>query len=181
MAELRPFLDRIDREAGGVDHRLGLVGVDRADRVDDRAAGPSALGRRAEEVELKLGERRRAPAQVGPRSEDSQARARRVDEGPVEAGQLRRQREPVGVDDAHVRGAEPGDVLLELACPRLVHLDGRHVAREHRRLPAGRSAEIEHALPLLRADDEAGELRAAALRPDPALGEGACSSTRSTA
>ena len=34
-------------------------------------------------------------------------------------------------------------------------------------LPPGRRAEIEHALPVPRADTEAGELRAAALRPDP--------------
>ena len=39
-------------------------------------------------------------------------------------------------------------------------------------LAAGRGAEVEHALAVLRADDEAGELRAAALRPDPPLGDG---------
>ena len=75
------------------------------------------------------------------------------------------------MDDAHVRGAERADVLLELARPGLVHLDRDHVAGEHRRLPAGRRAEVEDALALLRADGEPGELRAAALRPDPALRE----------
>ncbi len=128
-------------------------------------------GGRAEELELKLGKRRRAPAQVGPRSQDAQARAWRVDQGPVEAAQIGWQLTAVGVDDAHVRCAEPPDVLLELTCPGLVHLDGHDLAREHRCLPAGRGAEIEHSLSLLRADAEPCQLRAPALRPDPALGE----------
>ena len=75
------------------------------------------------------------------------------------------------MDDAHVRGAERADVLLELSRPSLVHLDRHDVAREHRRLPARRGTEIEHALPCLRADAQRSQLRAAALRPDPALGE----------
>ena len=112
-----------------------------------------------------------SPAQVGPGSQHAEARAWRVDQGTVEAGQLGWQLTAVRVDDGHVRGAEPRDVLLELTCPGLVHLDGDDVAREHRRLSARRSAEIEHSLARLRADAEPGQLRAAALRPDPTLGE----------
>jgi hypothetical protein len=44
-------------------------------------------------------------------------------------------------------------------------------AGEHRRLAAGRRAEIESPLALARTDDESSELGAAALRPDPPLGE----------
>ena len=51
-------------------------------------------------------------------------------------------------------GAGPPDVLLELACPGLVHLEATTSPREHRRLAAGRRAEIEHSLSLLRADAE---------------------------
>ena len=155
MAELRPLLDRLDREPGGVDHRLGLVGVDRADGVDDRAAGPHALGGGAQQLELELGQRLRAPAQVGPRREHAEPRARRVDERAVEAGQLGRQRAPVGAGRPDVRRAEPAHVLLELARARLVHLDRDHLAGEHRRLAARRGAEVEHALARLRADARA--------------------------
>ena len=108
VAELRPLLDRLDLEAGRVDDGLGLVRVDRADRVDDRAARPHALGGRPQQLELELGQRLRAPAQVGPRSEDAEPRARRVDERAVEAGQLGRQRASVRVDDADVRRRRAG-------------------------------------------------------------------------
>ncbi len=65
MAEGRPLVgERQDLEAARVDDLLVLGCVDRADRVDDRAARPEALGRGADERELQLGERARAPAQV---------------------------------------------------------------------------------------------------------------------
>ena len=75
------------------------------------------------------------------------------------------------MDDAHVVGAEPADVLLELGGSGLVRLDRDDLAGEHRRLAAGSGAEVEHALALLRADAETGELRADALRPDLAARE----------
>ena len=153
-------------ETGGVDDGLRLVGVDRADRVDDRAAGPDAVGRRPQELELQLGQRLGAPAQVGARCENAETGTGRVDERAVEARQLGRQRAAVGVDDTHVLGAEATDVLLQLARPRLVCLDRSHLAGEHRRLAAWRRAEVEDALACLRADDEPGELGASALRPD---------------
>ena len=145
---------------------LCLVCVDRADRVDDRAPGPHARGGRLQQLELELGQRLRAPAQVGTGGEDAEPGARRVDERAVEAAQLRGQRAAVRVDDANIPGAETVDVLLELAGTRLVRLDRGHLTREHRRLAAGGGAQVEDALAVLRADDEAGELRAAALRPD---------------
>ena len=75
------------------------------------------------------------------------------------------------MDDGDVRGPHPPDALLQLSCPRLVCLDRDDLAVEHRRLAAGRRAEIEHALSRDGADREPGQLRAGALRPDPALGE----------
>ena len=77
-------------------------------------------------------------------------------------GQLR----PVGLDDGDVRRPEQLDVGAQLARAVRVELDGRHVAAQLRRLAAGRGADVEHAFAVLRADDEAGELRGAALRPD---------------
>ena len=77
---------RVGLEAARLDDGLVLVGVDRADRVDDRPAGPDALGRGAQQRELQLGQRLRAPAQVGPAREHAEPRARRVDERAVEAG-----------------------------------------------------------------------------------------------
>src|SRR5712692_6190554 len=63
MDELRPFVpERQDAEAARLDHRLVLVRVDRADGVDDRPSGTDALSRRAEERELQLRQRLRAPA-----------------------------------------------------------------------------------------------------------------------
>ena len=70
---------------GRVDDRLVLVGVQRADRVDDRPARPHALGGRAQQRELELRQRLRAPAQVGPAGEHAEAGAGRVDERAVEA------------------------------------------------------------------------------------------------
>ena len=134
---------RVDLEPGRVDDGLRLVGVDRADRVDDRPARPHALGRGAQQLELELGQRLGAPAQVRPPVQDAEPRARCVDERAVEADQLGRKRAAVGDDDAHVRRAEPPHGLLELARARLVDLDRRHLAREHRRLAAGRGAEVE--------------------------------------
>src|SRR5581483_10876889 len=95
----------------------------------------------------------------------AEAGARRVDERAIEAALV--ELAHVGVDDAHVVRAEAADVLLELARPTGVDLDGGDGAPKHRRLAARRGAGVEHALALRRVDDERGELRAAALRPDP--------------
>src|SRR5439155_3498017 len=137
--------------------------------VDDRPAGPNALGGGAEQAELELGQRTGAPTEVGAAREDAEARARGVDKRAVVAGQLGRQREPVRLDDRDVQRTEPQDVLLQLARAAVVELDRRHLAGEHRRLAAGRGAEVEHALALTRPHYEPGELRAAALRPDPSF------------
>src|SRR5439155_12976253 len=92
MGVLRPFAaQRLDLETAGFDHRLVLVGVHRANGIDDRPAGPDPARSGAEQLELELGQRRRAPAKVGPLREDAEARAGGVDESPVEALELRRQ------------------------------------------------------------------------------------------
>ena len=55
---MRPLgAEVLDREAGRVDDRLVLVGVQRADRVDDRAAGLHALRRGPQQRELELRQR----------------------------------------------------------------------------------------------------------------------------
>src|SRR5205823_12286176 len=73
MDALRPFLsERNNAQPAGLDHRLVLVRVHRADGVEDRPARPDALGRRTEELELELGQRPRAPAQVRPRGEHAE-------------------------------------------------------------------------------------------------------------
>ena len=164
-------LEVLDLEPGGVDHRLALVGVQRADGVDDRAARLHALGRGAEERELQVGQRLRAPAEIGSAVEDAEAGARRVHERAVEALKLVRELEGVGVDDADVGRTESLDVPLELACAALVLLDGHDLAGQLRRLPAGRGAEVERPLSRPGSDGEPGELRAAALRPDPPFGQ----------
>src|ERR1039458_1830430 len=74
--------------------RLVLVGIDRADGVDDRPAGLHPRRRGAQERELEFRERGRTPAQIGSLPEDAEAGAGRVDEGPVEAVELGRQFRP---------------------------------------------------------------------------------------
>src|SRR4029079_11253173 len=95
--------------------------------------------------------------------------ARRVHEPSIEAVESAREFPPIRMDDLDVRRAEPTGALIALAPPRLVHLDGRDVAGEHRRLAPGCRAEIERALALPRADREPDELRRRALRPDPTV------------
>ena len=148
----------VDLEPGGVDDRLGLVAVDGADGVEDRAARPHARGCGLQQLELELGERLGAPAEIGPGCEDSEPGARRVDERPVEARQLLRQSAAVGADDLDVRRSEPGDVRLELARAGGVHLDGDDLAGEHRRLASRRSTEVEHPLTRNGANREPGKL-----------------------
>ena len=109
VAELRPRGGEgvVDLEPGGVDDRLGLVAVDGADGVEDGAARPHARGRGLQQLELELGQRLGAPAEIGPGCEDAEPRARSVDERPVEARQLLRQSAAVGADDLDVRRSEP--------------------------------------------------------------------------
>src|SRR4029453_11028013 len=149
-----------------------LGGGDRADGVGDRALRLDPLGGDAEEVALKLRERLRAPAQIRPRGEDAEPRARSVDQNAVEAGQLGRQLSCVGVYHGDVLEAQPLDVLLELARPTLVELHRHDLCRllgQLGRLSARRSTEVEHSLALLDANRLSGELRSAALRPDATL------------
>ena len=162
---------RVDPEAGGVDDRLGLVGIDRADRVDDRAASADSLGGSAEQLELKLRKWLGPPAQVRAPIENAKPGARRIDERSVEAVQLERKRTPVGDDDMHVRRTQALGGFLELSRAAFVDVDRRDVAVEHRRLAARRGADIEGPLVLARPDREPHELGGGALRPDPAVGE----------
>ncbi len=92
MSEPRPLVRErgVDLEPRRVDDRLGLLGVDRAHRVDDRPSLAHALRCSAEQLELELGERLGSPAQVGSLVEHSEARARSIDERAVEVAELGR-------------------------------------------------------------------------------------------
>src|SRR5579884_1904299 len=159
---LRPLLaERLDREPGRVDHRLVLVGVHGADRVDDRAARPDTLGGRSQELELQLGQRPRPPAEVRPPRQDAEARAWRVDERAVEAARV--ELAHVRRDDADVRRRLRG----ERARPTRIDLHRGHVAVQEPRLAARRSARVEDPLAVARAHDQRGELRGAAHRTHP--------------
>ena len=57
----------LDPEAERVDDGLVLGAVDRADRVDDRPARAYALDRGPQEGKLQVGQRLRAPAEIGAR------------------------------------------------------------------------------------------------------------------
>ena len=76
------------------------------------------------------------------------------------------------MDDTHGRSSEEARRLLQPLGARLVDLDRDDLAREHGRLAARCGAEVERPLAGQRADRVADELRSAALRPDPALGDG---------
>ena len=157
----------IGLQAGGVHHDLALVRVDRAHRVDDGPARTGALRGDAQERRLGLGQRFRPPAQVrapgsAPRPEQG------VDEHPVEAGQVVRQRERVGAHDTDVGRAEPPDVFLELARATRVDLDRNDLGGalgKLGRLRARGGAEVEHPSPGS-GNGQAGELRPDALRED---------------
>src|SRR5262249_46556281 len=119
MPELRPFLGQgaVDREPGRIDDGLGLISVDRADGVDDRAARPHSLGSSTEQPELQDRQRLGAPAEIGPAVQDTEARAGGVDERTVEAVELRGQLTAVRDDDADVARAEPAHTGFELTGP----------------------------------------------------------------
>src|SRR5258706_7941248 len=103
VRELRPLVaERQDAQAARVYDRLAFVRVERADGVQDRAAGLYALGRRAEQGQLELGQRSRAPTEIRPLREDAQAGARWVHEGAVEAVKLGRERGAIRLDDSDV-------------------------------------------------------------------------------
>ena len=110
-----------------------------------------------------------APAEIRPGGEHAEPRAGRVHEHPVEPIELRRELACVGVHDADVGEPEQAHVLVQLARPAGMELDGddlRCQAGQLRRLPAGCCAQVEHALAGLDAHGGAGQLRTAALRPD---------------
>src|SRR5262249_21734624 len=100
----------------------------------------------------------RAPTKVGPLGKDAEARARRVDEGAVEAVELRRQRRCVGLDHRDVGAAHRGEVLAQFACASRVDLDGRDLAAQLPGLAARRGTEVEHSLAVARTETEPGEL-----------------------
>src|SRR5207248_11326141 len=106
-------------------------------------------------------QRLRTPAQVGPAREDAEAGARRVDERAVEPVLV--ELADVGIHHAYVRR----HLLGEAPGPSGVDLDRGHVTVQEQRLAARRSARVEDALALLRADDERGKLRGAAHRTHP--------------
>ena len=130
---------------------------------------PGARGRRAQQLELELWKRLGAPAEIGARGRGrrgpstgrrrARGRSRRARAG----GSGRPRRRPGrstrrgGARSPPARGAG------------LVDVDRDDVAGEHRRLATRRGAEVERPLARARADAVADELRAAALRPDPAV------------
>ena len=169
VAELRPLVaERLDREAGRVDDRLVLVGVQRADRVDDRAAGarrarprPGAA-RAGARAAARARQRRSGRAASTPSPEQGASTSARSK--PSSSGG---RSSPSASTTRDVRRRwRRRTFSSQLARPPGMHLDGGHLARELRRLPARRGAQVEHALALARADGERRELRAAALRPD---------------
>ena len=126
--------------------RFVLVGVERADAVDDRAAGLTRARRRG-------AARAEAPAAAARASAGPDARARtpRPEHGASTSARSKPSSSggravASAWTTRDVRRAEPADVLLELTRARLVHLDGRHVAAQHRRLAAGRGAAVEDSL-----------------------------------
>src|SRR5215510_11744487 len=89
MPEDRPLATEVfGLETRGVDDRLALVRVDRADGIDDDAVAPHPLRGDTKEPRLELRERMGAPAQIGPLGEDAEPRAQRVDEHLVEPGEV---------------------------------------------------------------------------------------------
>src|SRR5262249_47302524 len=128
MREGRPLVaEWHDGEAARVHDRLALVGVQRADGVEDRAAGANPLGGGAKQRELKVGQRGRAPAEIGALREDAETRAWRVDERPVEAAELLRQRGPVRLDDRDVGATHLREIVPQLARAGRVDLDRCHL------------------------------------------------------
>ena len=104
--------------------------------------GLRALGGGAQQLELQLGQRPRAPAQVGTAREHAEAGARRVDERAVEADLV--ELAQVGRDDADVRRrrslrhrarARAGCSSTAVTSPA-----------QHRDLPPGAAQRVEHAL-----------------------------------
>src|SRR3954451_13812348 len=95
-----------------------------------------------------------------------------MEESPFVVPELGRQRERVRADNADLRRPESGGVLLELPRAPGVFLDGGDLSRKLRRLAARRRAEIESPVAAVRIHDEAGELRAAAMRPDASRDDG---------
>src|SRR5215467_789097 len=133
VSEGRPLVaERLRIEAARIDDRLVLVGVECADRVDDRPAFADALGCNPKEVALELREWPRAPAQVGAAREDAEARAGRVDEDSVEGAELGGKLERVRLHNGHARRAEAADVLLQLPRAARMDLDRDYLARENR-------------------------------------------------
>jgi hypothetical protein len=160
MPEPRPLASEggVHLEARCLDHRLSLVGVDRAYRIDDRATGADALRSRTQERELQLGQGHGAPAEIGPAVEDAEARARGVDERAVEPSEVRRELTAVGDDDPDVSRADPLDGRRELTRPPLIDLDRDDVSRKHGGLPTWSRAEVERPFALARTDREPDEL-----------------------
>src|SRR5579862_9463312 len=159
---LRPLVaERLDGEPRRVDDGTVLVRVERADGVDDRSARNHTLRRGPEQLELKLGQRLRAPAQIGPAGEHAETGARRVDERAVEPPLV--ERTDVGLDDADVRQGFLGQHTSTAG----VDLDRGHLPVQQTGLAARRRARVEDAFAVARSDDEGGELRRTAHRPHP--------------
>ena len=139
-----------------------LVGVHRADRVDDRPARLHALRSRPQELELKLGQRARAPAEVGSPCEDAEPRARRIDERAVEPALV--ELAQVAGHDPHVRRAfrarasrpRPGCSSTAVTSPCSIAV-----------LPPGAAQASRIRSPGCEPTTSASELRRAAHRPHP--------------
>ncbi len=165
-------------QPGRVHDRLVLVGIHRADGVDDLASGLDALRGCAEQRELELGQRLGSPAQVRTLIQHAEPGAGRVHERAVEAGQIGRQIQRVCHYDADIRGAQSRDVLLELTGAPWMLLDRHDLAGQLCRLAAGRGTEIEDPLPVAGAHGVTGQHRSSALRPDAPLGQSSLIDTR---
>ena len=104
--------------------------------------------------------------------EDAEPGAGGVHERAVEAAEVVRERQRVGVDHGEL-DAETARVLRQLPGTARVLLDGDHIGaqrRQLRRLASGRRAEIQNSLSGPRGDGSSRKLRATALRPGvPAL------------
>ena len=110
--------------------------------------GLHALGGRAQQRELELGQRLGAPAEVRALVQHPEPGARRVDERAVEAASSAGRSSASAQTTRTFVAPSLRDVLLELACAALVLLDGDDLSGELRRLAARRGAEIERALAL---------------------------------
>ena len=133
---------------------------------------PHAIGCGAQERELQLGQRLGAPAEVRPLVEDAEARARRVDERAVEAAKLGRERRARrrrrrGRSSRRAARAFASSSRARPSCFSTATTSPASCVA----LPPGAAQRSSVRSPSRAPTASAGEVRAAALRPDPPFGE----------